>query len=110
MDNSITIASLKNELIGEILQLRDEGMLQQIKQYISDKKRRNKTEKKVLTQQPPQNIPPDLKMYIKPLPTTTDFDTITRQQNFKTIDRIAFDKAVDELNIQEPLADLIKMI
>lgn len=110
MDNSITLASLKNELIGEILQLRDESMLQQIKQYISNKKRRNKTEKKVLTPKSRQNIPSDLKIYMKPLPSTTDFDNIVRQQNFKGIDRIAFDKAVDELGIQESLADLIKMI
>lgn len=106
----MTISSLKTELIGEILQLKDENVLQQIKQYISDKKSKIQMSRKVSAERRTRNLPADLKRHVKSLAVTTDFDAILREQNYRTIDRIAFDKVVDELNIQEPLADLIKMI
>lgn len=103
MDNSITIISLRNELIGEILQLGDENILQQIKLYIADKKNRGHVNKKSLTERKIKDLPADLVIYAKPLTATTDFEAILKQQNFKPIDRKAFDKAVEELDIQEPI-------
>jgi hypothetical protein len=100
MDNSITIISLRNELIGEILQLGDESILQQIKQYIADKKYREKGNKKPLIEPKIKDLPADLKAYAKPLTATIDFEAILKQQNFKPIDRKAFDRSVEELDIQ----------
>lgn len=108
MDDSISIVLLKNELIVEILQLGDESFLQNLKQYINDKK--NKNNKKFSPSKKTQELPSELMAYTKPLPTTTNFETIVKQQKFKGIDRKAFDKTVAELDIQEPLANLIKMI
>lgn len=105
MDDSISIVLLKNELIVEILQLGDESFLQNLKQYITDK-----NNKKLLPSKKIQELPSELMAYTKPLPSTTNFETIIKQQKFKGIDRKAFDKTVAELDIQEPLADLIKMI
>lgn len=108
MDNSISIVLLKNELIVEILQLGDESFLQNLKQYITDKKNKNKN--KISPSKKTQELPSELMAYTKLLPAATNFEIIVKQQNFKGIDRKAFDKTVAELDIQEPLADLIKMI
>ena len=48
MDNSISIALLKNELIVEILQLGDESFLQNLKLYITYKKNKNNYLKRVI--------------------------------------------------------------
>lgn len=79
--------------------------MQNLKQYINDK-----NNKKLSPSKKTQELPSELMTYIKPLPNTTNFETIVKQQKFIGIDRKAFDKTVAELDIQEPLADLIKMI
>lgn len=51
-----------------------------------------------------------LKKLEKPMRKKIDVEEIKREQNFKPIDKEAFFKKIDELNIEEPLEKLIEMI
>jgi hypothetical protein len=46
----------------------------------------------------------------KPMVQDITLEEIKRQQNYKPIDVEKFDKLVAELNIQEPIEDLLKML
>ncbi len=47
---------------------------------------------------------------IKPLRATISVDEMVEEQNFSGINRADFDKLINELDIQEPLIDLLKTI
>jgi len=46
---------------------------------------------------------------IKPLRANISVDEMVKEQNFSGIERDDFDKLIDELDIKEPLADLLKI-
>ena len=47
---------------------------------------------------------------IKPLRATISVDEMVEEQNYSGINRADFDKLINELDIQEPLIDLLKTI
>jgi len=51
-----------------------------------------------------------LKRLHKPMRKTTDVEEIKREQNYKPIDKKEFFKKIEELDIEEPLEELIDMI
>ena len=51
-----------------------------------------------------------LKKLAKPIRKKMDLETIKKEQNHKKFDRKKFDQLVSELNIQEPIEELIAMI
>jgi hypothetical protein len=91
-----TLDSLKINLIVEITNLDDETILYQIAKII-DKEKKQPTERQLEL----------LKKLSKPMRKKTDINEIKKEQNWKGIDREKFDRLVKELNIQEPLEQLI---
>jgi len=51
-----------------------------------------------------------LKRLEKPMRKKTDIEEIKQEQNFKPINKEAFFKKIEQLNIEEPLEKLIEMI
>jgi len=51
-----------------------------------------------------------LKRLEKPMRKKTDIEEIKQEQNFKPINKEAFFKKIEELNIEDPLEKLIEMI
>ncbi len=51
-----------------------------------------------------------LKSLVAPVRKKTDLDEIIKAQNYKGFNRKEFDKLVKEIDIQEPVEELIKMI
>lgn len=51
-----------------------------------------------------------LKRLVKPVRKKTDLEQIIKEQNWKPIDRAEWDHLVKELDIQEPVEDLLKML
>lgn len=46
----------------------------------------------------------------KPLKEKLVLDQLIEEQGFKSVDRERFDQLVDEINIEEPIEDLLEMI
>jgi arsenate reductase-like glutaredoxin family protein len=91
-----TLSDQKIELMVEISTLDKEELVQQVKNFVNYlKKRPTKKQLKMLEE----------------LSTTigekTDIEEIIREQNWKPIDRKEFDRLVKELDIQEPLEQLL---
>ena len=94
--NTQTLDSLKINLIVEITHLDDEISLRQIDKTIKEIKKRP-TEKQLEM----------LKKLAKPIRKKLDLEELKREQNWKPIDRQEFDRLVKELDIQEPVEQLI---
>ncbi len=91
-----TLDSLKINLIVEITHLDDEVVLHRIAKVIDEEKK-----------QPTERQLELLKKLAKPIRKKTDINEIKKEQNWKGVDREKFDRLVKELNIQEPLEQLI---
>ena len=83
-------------LIVEITHLDDEKSLRRIAEVIGEEKKRP-TEKQLET----------LEKLAKPMRKKLDLEELKREQNWKPIDRKEFDRLVKELDIQEPLEQLL---
>lgn len=94
--NSQTLDSIKMNLIVEITHLDDEKSLRRIAEVIGEEKKRP-TEKQLET----------LEKLAKPMRKKLDLEELKREQNWKPIDRKEFDRLVKELDIQEPLEQLL---
>jgi len=51
-----------------------------------------------------------IKKLSKPIRKKIDIEELKREQNFKPINKKEFFQKIDELNIEEPLEELIRMI
>jgi len=51
-----------------------------------------------------------IKKFSKPMRKRIDIEELKREQNFKPINKEVFFKKIEELNIEEPLEDLLRMI
>ena len=94
--NTQTLDSLKKNLIVEIKSLDDEKSLRQVGKVIKEIKKRP-TEKQLEM----------LKKIAKPIKKKIDLEELKREQNWKPINRAEFDKLVKEIDIQEPLEQLV---
>ena len=51
-----------------------------------------------------------IKHLIKPIREKLDIETLIKEQNYKGADKKGIDNLIDEMAIEEPIGDLLKMI
>jgi hypothetical protein len=88
--------SIKLDIINQITLLNDATVLAQIAH--------------VLKQNMPKNKSAVLNKLNKPRKKTLDIELLKKEQNFTSFNRPRFDQLVKELNIQEPIEQLLQMI
>lgn len=91
-----TLDSIKIDLIVQITKLDDEESVRQVKDFVEHLEKRP-TEKQLEM----------LKKLAKPMRKKLDLEELKREQNWKPINREEFDRLVKEIDIQEPLEQLI---
>jgi hypothetical protein len=94
--NTETLDSLKINLIVEITHLDDEASLRQIRENINEIKK-----------QPTEKQLEMLEKLAKPIRKKTDINELIKEQNWKGVNRKKFDRLVREMDIKEPLSQLI---
>ena len=90
----MTLEARKLELIAKITSVKNESLFVQLEDLI----------KESLTVSDP------LLKIAKPIKKKLDIDQLIKEQNFKGFNKKKFDKLVKELNIQEPIEQLLEMI
>lgn len=94
--NTQTLDSLKIDLIVEITHLDDEISLRRLRENIQEIKK-----------QPTEKQLEMLEKLAKPIRKKTDIDELIKEQNWKGVNREKFDRLVKEMDIKEPLEQLI---
>ncbi len=94
--NTETLDSIKIDLIVQITKLNDEDSVRQIKDFVEN-----------LENQPTAKQLEMLKKMAKPVRKKLDIEDMKREQNWKPINREEFDRLIKEIDIQEPLEQLI---
>ncbi len=94
--NTETLNDRKINLIVEITHLDNEESVRQIETVVGKIKKR-----------PTENQLEMLKKLAKPIRKKIDLEELKREQNWKPIDRQEFDRLVREIDIQEPLEQLL---
>jgi len=90
----LDLAERKLEMIQEVSQLRDEQDLQQLEETLQHIRERQER----------------LRKYRKPLPKKFDPESVKHARNFKGHDKQAFMRLVREINVQEPVEELLAML
>ncbi|CAN5246824.1 hypothetical protein BH20ACI1_BH20ACI1_15020 [soil metagenome] len=94
--NTETLSDEKLDLIVRISKLDDKDSVRQVKNTVDFVEKRP-TEKQLEM----------LKKLVKPIKKKIDLEELKREQNWKPIDREEFDRLVREIDIQEPLEQLL---
>jgi hypothetical protein len=94
-----TLEILKQNLNFRITKIDKEESLRQIEKVID-----------LVEHSPNKKQMEMLKELSKPIKEKTDIEEMIREQNWKPIDRKEFDRLVKELDIQEPLEQLLSDI
>ena len=87
----MTIEKLKYEILAEIVKTNDEAILNSIKEML-------------------QKVSSDNDLFnriVKPTREKITVEDLIREQNHKGFDRTRFDKLVKELDIQDPIEELL---
>ncbi|MFN0035345.1 MAG: hypothetical protein ACKVUS_09765 [Saprospiraceae bacterium] len=90
----LDLAERKLELIQEVSQIRDEQDFAQLENLLRQIRERQE----------------GLMKYRKPLPKKFDPEAVKRRKGFKGQDRETFMHLVREINVQEPVEDLLAML
>lgn len=90
----IDLSERKLELIQEVSQIRDERDLNQLEETLRNIRERQER----------------IRKYSKQIPKKFDPEAVKRQRNFKGHDKEAFMRIVREMNIQEPVEELLAML
>ena len=88
-----TLETLKENLIFRISKIDKEEALRQVEKAVD-----------LVEHSPKSEL---LKKLAKPMRKKLDLEELKREQNWKPIDRDEFDRLVKELDIQEPLEQLL---
>ena len=91
-----TLSDEKLELIVQISKLDDEDSVYKVKSFIEHLNKKTFKNKSDLLQK-----------LAKPMRKKLDLEELKREQNWKPIDRKKFDRLVKEIDIQEPLEQLL---
>ena len=83
-------------LVHQILLLEDEQILEQLETW--------------MTTLLPVNQPPALPHFVKPIQPTLSLKTLKIEQNYTGFDVSSFSNLSDELEIHEPVEDLLEML
>jgi hypothetical protein len=89
----MTINDLKYQIFTQIARIQNEEMLQRVKDMLENISNENDL----------------LYRAVKPLREKITVEELIQEQNYKGFDRVAFDKLVAELNIQDPIEDLLSL-
>ncbi len=84
----------KKQLIQRIAQIKEEKHLLMLERYMADIEQ--------------ESI--DLEAIFKPAKKTITVEELIEEQNYKGIDKAKMDRLIQEMDIQEPLEDLLKML
>ncbi len=91
-----TLEKIKKNIIVKVKKFDDEILLREIENTLENLEKR--PNKKQLEK---------LKELGKPMRKKTDINEIIKEQNWKGVDREEFDRLIKDMNIQEPLEQLI---
>jgi hypothetical protein len=95
------LAIIKNELIAQILGVSDEAKILELKMSIDDI---------IGNDLPIQEVNESIAPYISDNSKPIDIEELKRKQGYSYFNTDELDKIVKEMNIQEPIEDLLKMI
>ncbi len=94
--NTEVLEAKKQNLIVRILKLDKEETVQKVAEFVE-----------LVENSPTEKQLEMLKTLAKPMRKKLDLEELKREQNWKPIDRKEFDRLVSEIDIQEPLEQLI---
>ena len=84
----------KQQLIQRIAQIKEENHLLMLERYMTDIEQ--------------ENI--EIEAIFKPSKKTISVEELIEEQNYTGIDKAKMDRLIEEMDIQEPLEDLLKML
>jgi len=104
---------IKNNIMRIVADTNDTTVLQQIIEFLEDLEDVRLYDEGIVDDDP--GIPADeafeiLENLHKPMRDKLNIEQLKKEQNFKPIDKAEFFQKIDELNIEEPLEDLLAMI
>ncbi|MCB0610768.1 MAG: hypothetical protein H6562_24910 [Lewinellaceae bacterium] len=91
----MTLETRKYQLIERITGIQDKFLISKLEEILTKNSGENSD---ILSQ------------LVKPLDENLDIDKLIKEQGFTGIDRSKFDRLINEIDIQEPIEDLLKMI
>jgi len=91
---TVNLNHRKEQLIQQIAQINEEKHLLVLERYVADIEQ--------------ENI--DLEAIFKPAKKTITVEELIEEQNYTGIDKVKIDRLIEEMDIQEPLEDLLKML
>lgn len=87
------IETLKYEIFAEIVRTNDEAILHRIKEVLKGVSSENDLFNRI----------------VKPIREKITVQDLVVEQNYKGFDRADFDKLIDEMNIQDPIEELLNL-
>ncbi len=91
---TLNLDNRKQQLIQRIAQIKEEKHLLMLERYMTDIEQ--------------ESI--DLEAIFKPAKKTITVEELIEEQNYKGIDKAKMDRLIEEMDMQEPLEDLLKML
>ena len=95
---TINLNTRKYELISQVMQIEKEKNIRIIEDFFAQ-----------LFYKPVLQKEYDAEIF-KPIRKNISIEEMKKEQNFTGFDRYEFDKLIKEINIQEPLSELLNMI
>ena len=89
----MTIEALKYEIFAKIVSIQNEAVLQRVKEMLEGISKDNDL----------------LYRVVKPVREKITVEDLIREQNYKGFDRAEFDQLVIELDIQDPIEELLAL-
>lgn len=89
----MTIEALKYEIMAKIVNIQNEAVLQQVRKILEGVSKENDL----------------LYRAVKPIREGITVEDLIREQNYKGFDRSAFDKLVEEIDVQDPIEELLTL-
>ncbi len=90
----MTIEMRKYHLVENIIKLSDERLLSQLEEMLHAY----------------QTARQSIRYLAKPMRTTLDIDQLVKEQNFKGVDKSKVDNLIEDMAIETPIEDLLKML
>ena len=91
---TLNLDSRKQQLIQRIAQIKEEKHFLMLERYMTDIEQENT----------------DLEAIFKPVKKTITVEELIEEQNYTGIDKAKMDRLIEEMDIQEPLEDLLEML
>jgi hypothetical protein len=89
----MAIETLKYEILAKIVSIQNEALLQRVKELLEGVSKDNDL----------------LYRVVKPIREKVTVEDLIREQNYHGFDRLAFDKLVVELDVQDPIEELLAL-